>query len=49
VDLADPRQTKTLRRRLGLSDRDLQRIVAKVGNSIASISKEVELEKAVRP
>jgi hypothetical protein len=30
---------------LGISGADLQRIVQKAGNSIAAISKEVELEK----
>src|SRR5450759_3703497 len=35
IDLADPNQIRILRRRLGISADDLQRVVAKVGNSIA--------------
>jgi hypothetical protein len=34
-DLADAGQTRSLKRRLGVSDDDLHRVVAKVGNSIA--------------
>jgi hypothetical protein len=43
IDLADPRQVRVLKRRLGISVDDLQRLVGKVGNSIAAVSKEVEL------
>jgi len=39
---------RALRKRLGVSSDDLRRIVAKVGNSIATVSKEVELEKVNR-
>jgi hypothetical protein len=46
LDLGDEAQVKSLRRRLGLSNEDLVRIVTKVGNSIAAISKEVEIEQA---
>jgi Protein of unknown function (DUF3606) len=45
INLSDPRQVRTIRRRLGISGADLERIVQKAGNSIAAISKEVELEK----
>jgi hypothetical protein len=45
INLSDPRQVRTIKRRLGISGADLQRIVQKAGNSIAAISKEVELEK----
>lgn len=45
IDLSDPRQVRTLKRRLGVSEADLRRIVGKIGNSIAAITKEVELEK----
>lgn len=45
IDLADPRQVRTLQRRLGISKSDLRRIVEKAGNSIAAITKEVEQEK----
>ena len=46
IDLSDPRQVRTLKRRLGVSAADLRRIIEKAGNSIAAITKEVELEKA---
>jgi predicted RNA-binding protein YlqC (UPF0109 family) len=42
IDLADPSQTRSLQRRLGISADDLQRVVGKVGNSIATVSKEVQ-------
>ena len=47
IDLADPSQIRILRRRLGISADDLQRVVAKVGNSIATICKEIEPQKAI--
>ena len=38
IDLADPGQIRVLKRRLGISADDLQRVVAKVGgNSIAAV------------
>ena len=46
LDLADVRQVRLVRKRLGVSDSDLARIVAKTGNSLAAISKEVEFERA---
>jgi hypothetical protein len=42
IDLADPSQTRSLKRRLGISADDLQRVVGKVGNSIATVSKEAQ-------
>jgi predicted RNA-binding protein YlqC (UPF0109 family) len=42
IDLADPSQTRSLKKRLGISADDLQRVVGKVGNSIAAVSKEVQ-------
>jgi hypothetical protein len=42
IDLADPSQTRSLQRRLGISADDLQRAIGKVGNSIATVSKEVQ-------
>ena len=45
IDLADPSQIRILRRRLGISADDLQRVVEKVGNSIAAICKEIEPRK----
>jgi translation elongation factor EF-4 len=47
IDLADPNQIRILRRRLGISADDLQRVVAKVGNSIAAVCKEIEPQKPV--
>lgn len=47
IDLSDPRQVRTLKRRLGVSGADLRRIIEKAGTSIAAITKEVELEKVV--
>jgi hypothetical protein len=46
IDLADAGQTRSLKRRLGISDDDLHRLVAKVGNSIAAVAKEIELTRA---
>jgi Protein of unknown function (DUF3606) len=47
IDLADPSQIRILRRRLGISADDLQRVVAKVGNSITAVCKEIEPQKAM--
>jgi hypothetical protein len=46
LDVADTRQVRLLKKRLGVSADDLLRTVDKVGNSIAAVSKEVELQKA---
>jgi hypothetical protein len=48
IDLADPSQIRILRRRLGISADDLQRVVAKVGNSIAAVCKEIEPQKTLQ-
>ena len=48
IDLADPSQIRILRRRLGISDDDLQRVVERVGNSIAAVCKEIEPQKLFR-
>jgi hypothetical protein len=48
IDLTDPSQTRNLKRRLGISADDLRRVVEKVGNSIATVCKEVESQKAIR-
>ena len=45
INLSDPRQVRTLKKRLGVSGAELARVVEKAGNSIAAITKEVELEK----
>jgi hypothetical protein len=49
LDLADPRQVRVLKKRLGVSDDDLKGIVEKVGESIAAVSKEAELQKEAPP
>jgi Protein of unknown function (DUF3606) len=46
IDLADRAQSRVWTRRLGISAEDLQRMIGKVGNSIAAVSKEIELQKA---
>jgi Protein of unknown function (DUF3606) len=45
IDLADPAQSRVWTKRLGISAEDLQRMIGKVGNSIAAVSKEIELQK----
>jgi hypothetical protein len=45
LDLASAEQVKSVRRRLRISNADLVRIVDKIGNSLAAIEKEVELER----
>jgi hypothetical protein len=47
IDLTDPAQTRAWTRRLGISVSDLHRVVGKVGNSIAALSKEIEVEKTL--
>jgi len=47
IDLADPSQIRILKKRLGISADELQHVVEKVGNSIAAVSKEIELQKAI--
>jgi hypothetical protein len=48
IDLADPSQIRILTRRLGISAHDLQRVVAKVANSITAVCKEIEPQKTLR-
>ena len=45
LNLADPNQVKSVRKRLSISASDLARIVDRMGNSLATIEKEVELER----
>ena len=45
IDLADPSQIRSLKRRLGISADDLQRVVE--GNSIAAVSKELQKKTPV--
>lgn len=46
INFSNANELRVLKRRLGVTVDDLRRIVAKVGNSIVTVSKEVELEKA---
>ena len=48
IDQTDPSQVRILRRRLGISADDLQRVVEKVGNSIAAVCKEIEPQKTLQ-
>jgi len=48
VDLADPEQVRAIRRRFRVSEDELTRLVAKIGNSIALIGKEVALQRAAK-
>jgi hypothetical protein len=46
IDLADPAQIRAWTRRLGITADDLRHVAGKVGNSIAAVSKEIDLRKA---
>jgi hypothetical protein len=46
INLADPAQVRAWTRRLGVSADALKAVVDKVGNSIAAVTKEVELQRA---
>ena len=47
IDVADASQIRILKKRLGISSDDLHRVVAKVGNSIAAVTKEIECQKSL--
>jgi Protein of unknown function (DUF3606) len=49
IDLADPAQIRAWTRRLSITSGDLKRMVGKVGNSIAAVSKEIDLQRASEP
>ncbi len=46
LDLADHVQVRTVTRKLRLSERELTALVARIGHSIAAISKEVNARRA---
>lgn len=46
LNLADPKQSRLVRKRLRLSEAELTQIVERSGNSIAAISKEAALQRA---
>jgi len=45
LDLGDARQVRSIKKRLRLSESELNEIVSRIGNSIAAISKEVHSRK----
>jgi Protein of unknown function (DUF3606) len=49
IDLSDPAQIRAWTRRLGITPDHLKRTVRKVGNSIATVSKEVDLRRTPEP
>jgi hypothetical protein len=48
IDLTDPGHVRAWTRRLGLPADELKAVVEKVGNSVAAVTKEVELRRASR-
>ena len=46
IDLAEPTQLRAWSRRLDVSVDSLRAVVDKVGNSVAAVTKEVELRRA---
>ena len=48
INLADPAQSRAWTRRLRVSADELKAIVAKAGNSVAAVTKEVELQRLSR-
>jgi uncharacterized protein DUF3606 len=49
IDLSDPVQIRAWTRRLGITPDHLKRLVGKVGNSIAAVSKEVGFQRTQEP
>jgi Protein of unknown function (DUF3606) len=49
VDLADPAQIRALTRRLQISSDTLKTVVGRVGNSVAAVAKEIELQQRAQP
>lgn len=46
IDLTDPAQVRVWTRRLRVSAGELRAVAGKVGNSVAAVTKEIELERA---
>jgi hypothetical protein len=46
INLGDPTQLRAWTRRLDVSAESLKAVVDKVGNSVAAVTKEVELQRA---
>jgi hypothetical protein len=49
VDLTDPGQVRAWTRRLHVSADALTTVVGKVGNSVAAVTKEIELQRVNHP
>ena len=49
INFADPLQVRALSRRLRVPADELKAIVDKVGNSVAAVTKEVELRRTPQP
>jgi hypothetical protein len=49
INLKDPAQVRVWTRRLGVTSDGLKAAVDKVGNSIAAVTKEVELQRVAAP
>jgi len=49
INLADPAEVRACARRLGVSADGLKAVVEKVGNSIAAVTKEIELQRGKLP
>ena len=48
INLAEPTQLRAWTRRLDISADALKAVVEKVGNSVAAVTKEVELQRTTR-
>src|SRR6266480_7817919 len=48
IDMADPAQVRAWNRRLDISADALKAVVDKVGNSVAAVTKEVEVQRTTR-
>jgi ribosome biogenesis GTPase A len=48
IDLSDPTQIRAWTRRLRVSADELKAVTAKVGNSVAAVTKEIELQRTSR-
>src|ERR1700761_1415985 len=48
INASDPAQVRAVTRRLGVSAEALNAVVNRVGNSLAAVTKEVELQRAAR-
>jgi Protein of unknown function (DUF3606) len=48
INPSDPAQVRALTRRLGVSADALHAVVNRMGNSVATVTKEVELQRAAR-